>query len=180
MQNNAPQLISGGLAIIIIIAMVILGRRSRRLKKKLAYPKGQRVRLLALEFLEPPLEIALIGFLIWEELTTDVTHVAVAVIAILPGILLGRYRANQSFVAALPEHKAVVVTHTKGEVFGILVIVIFKVLEGNAESTSITFPYWLTLVLTAGLVIILADSTTRVLTLYKKYREPTPEQSFNS
>ena len=72
------------------------------------------------------------------------------------------------------------VTHTKGEVFGILVIVIFKVLEGNAESTSITFPYWLTLVLTAGLVIILADSTTRVLTLYKKYREPTPEQSFNS
>ena len=168
----------GALLVVIIIAIVILARRSRALKKKIGYPKGKQVRLLALLFLEPPLEFLIIFALLWAELTTDFVHVAVALLAILPGILLGRYRANESFVEALPEHRAVVTTHTRGELLGFLAIVAIKVLEGNAE--NVVFPYWLTLILTAGLVVILSESAARVFALYKKYEDATPEKSANS
>ena len=154
----------------IILVLIFFGIRARRLRKQLGYPKGTRLRLLAMEWLEPPLELALIGILLWEELTTDVTHVLVAVLAIVPGLLMGRYRANESFVEAVPKHRAVIVRHTKGEFIGLMVIVFLKVLEGNAES-GVTFPYWLTLILTAGLVIIFCESTSRVATMQGKYRQ---------
>ena len=154
----------------IILVLIFFGIRARRLRKQLGYPKGTRLRLLAMEWLEPPLELALIGILLWEELTTDVTHVLVAVLAIVPGLLMGRYRANESFVEAVPKHRAVIVRHTKGEFIGLMVIVFLKVLEGNAES-GVTFPYWLTLILTAGLVIIFCESTARVATMQGKYRQ---------
>ena len=154
----------------IVLGLIFLGIRSRRLRQQLGYPKGTRLRLLAMEWLEPPLELALIGILLWEELTTDVTHVLVAVLAIVPGLVMGRYRANESFVEAVPKHRAVIVRHTKGEFIGLMVILLLKVLEGNAES-GVTFPYWLTLILTAGLVIIFCESTARVATMQGKYRQ---------
>ncbi|GEM_PF-7081455 len=164
----------------LIVILLVLSVRSRRLRKQLGYSKRTRLRLLAMEALEPPLELALIGVLLWEELTTDVTHVLVAVLAIVPGLLMGRYRANESFVEAVPKHRAVIVRHTKGEFIGLAAIVFLKVLEGTAEGGAFTFPYWLTLVLTAGLVIIFCESTARVVTLYRKYGEAAadvPSQS---
>ena len=86
----------------LIVILLVLSVRSRRLRKQLGYSKRTRLRLLAMEALEPPLELALIGVLLWEELTTDVTHVLVAVLAIVPGLLMGRYRATESFVAQVP------------------------------------------------------------------------------
>ena len=49
--------------------------------------------------------------------------------------------------------------------------------ESMTVAENVAFPYWLTLVLTAGLVIILADSTARVVTLYRRSRQSTLEQS---
>ena len=161
--------VAGLIVLGIIVVMLILSIRSYRLRKQLGYPKRTRLRLIALEALEPPLELALIGGLLWDELTTDLTHVLVAVVAIVPGLLMGRYRANESFVEALPKYRAVIVRHTKGEFIGLAVIVLLKVLEGSAEGGTVTFPYWLTLVLTAGLVIIFCESTARVVTIYRKY-----------
>ena len=122
--------------IVLLVALVVLGRRSKKLRIQLGYPKGRRVRLIALLFLEPLLELLIVGVLLWQEITTDLLHLAVALLAILPAILLGRYRANESFVEALPVHKAVVVSHTKGELIGFAVIVLCKVLEQQAESAS--------------------------------------------
>ena len=167
------QVIGWTIASIILIRMIVLGRRSRKLKKELGYPKGQRVRLWTLEFLEPPLELAILGVLLVHELTTDWQHVAVAILAIVPGILLGRYRAGQMFVAALPEHKAVVVTRTRGEIYALVGIILLKTLENVGE--NVAFPNWLTLILTAGLIIILVDSTTRVATLHQRYKQSTSE-----
>lgn len=70
--------VTGALFLALIIALVILGRRSRVLKKKLGYPKGQRVRLLALLFLEPPLELLIIFALLWAELTNKGTSIGLS------------------------------------------------------------------------------------------------------
>jgi hypothetical protein len=153
----------------IILGMIFFGVRSVRLRKQLGYPKGTRLRLLAMELLEPPLELALIGIFLWEELTTDNTHRLVALLAVVPGLLMGRYRANESFVEALPEHRAVIVRHTKIELILLSTIVFLKVLEGGAEGGTVNFPDWFSLVLTAGLVIIVCESTARVVTIYRKY-----------
>ena len=39
------------------------------------------------------------------------------------------------------------------------------------------FPYWLTLILTAGLITILVESTSRVFSLYRKYQNAEANQS---
>lgn len=163
--------IAGLVVLGILVVMLVMSVRALKLRKQLGYSRRQRLRPLALEWLEPPLELALIGGLLWDELTTDLTHVVAAVLAIVPGLLIGRYRANESFVEAVPKHRAVIVRHTKGEFIGLAVIVMLKALEGNAESGAAAFPYWLTLILTAGLVIIFCESTARVATLQRKYRQ---------
>ena len=57
-------------------------------------------------------------------------------------------------------------------------IVLCKVLEQQAESASMPeFPYWLTLILTAGLITILVESTSRVFSLYRKYQNAEANQS---
>ena len=175
-----------GLPLIAILAVVqiFLGIRSLKLKKKLGYPKDkpgwpkrQYVRLLSLEKSEPFLELAIVGFLLWNELTADGWHLLVGLIAVVPGILLGRYRVNESFLEALPEHKAVVVRHTRGELLGLYILIAFKVLEGQAENGVLEFPYWLTLVLTFGLVVIVAATISKVILIHKRYREWVPETS---
>ena len=46
------QVLGWTIASVILIRMIILGRRSRKLKQELGYPKGQRFRLWSLEFLD--------------------------------------------------------------------------------------------------------------------------------
>ena len=182
--RNFQQLISLPFIIIIAIVQIVLFARSVKLKKQLGYPKDkpgwpkrQRVRLLSLEKTEPLLELAIIGFFLWNELTSDGWHLLIGIVAITPGILLGRYRVKESFLEALPEHKAVVVRHTRGELLTLYVLIALKVFEGLAEGGALQFPYWLTLALTFGLVLVLTESTTRVFMLHKRYREWVPEKS---
>lgn len=178
------QLISVPLIIIFVILQIVLFARSIKLKKQLGYPKDkpgwpkrQYVRLLSLEKTEPFLELAIVGFLLWNELRSDYWHLLVGIIAVAPGIFLGRYRVKQSFLEALPEHKAVVVRHTKGELVSLYILIALKVLEQLAEGGALEFPYWLTLVLTFGLVLVVAECITRVFVLHKRYREWVPETS---
>ena len=176
--------ISLPLIAILAVVQIFLGIRSLKLKKKLGYPKDkpgwpkrQYVRLLSLEKSEPFLELAIVGFLLWNELTADGWHLLVGLIAVVPGIFLGRFRAKESFLEALPEHKAVVVRHTRGELVGLYILIAFKVLENINETGALQFPYWLTLVLTFGLVVIIAATTSKVVVIHKRYRESVPEKS---
>ncbi len=172
------QIVDWVILAVLIIIIFALARRGRTVRKEITPPQGQRVRPIALELLEPILEFVIIGVVLWRDLTTDIWHIIVGLIAIVPGIALGYFRAREYYVRALPEYKAVIVRYSS---VGIVLLVIIIALRIFAESTErMQIPYWVTLIVTGLLIIILAESFARVGIMYRWYRRDIGENNLAS
>lgn len=173
-SSAAFQTIDYAILSVLIIVLIVLGLRGRKIRKKIQPPKGQRVRLIAEELLEPILELVIVGVLVWRDLSMDGWHLAAGLIALIPGAALGRYRTQNYYVSALPEYKSVIVRYSKIGVIILIALIFVKVISSELESVAL--PYWATLVLTALLVLFLAESFVRVGTMYKWYRRDVEAQ----
>lgn len=154
----------------LIIVMTIIdirgwlyGRRVLRL------PKGNFVRRLVLEALDPVMELLFIGVVLWRELSSDPWHMVAGGAGIVGGYFLARYRARIMYVRALPEYQAIIVRRSFAEYIVVIFLITVKLLSENTAIEN----YAVSLFITAGLMLLLSESALRISMVYRRYRRET-------
>ncbi len=153
-----------------VISLLLYGR-SRSVQKKVALEKGQRVRLMALEWMEPMLEILIVLGLLWADLSDNAGHLVAAAIGAVVGAFFGRWRAQILWVRAEPTLKAVVMKRSWAEYLAFALLIIVKVLSESFTAKS----GWLSWVLTAAVALVVAEAVTRVIVMHVWYRRAIHE-----
>jgi hypothetical protein len=154
---------------LIIVMTIIDIRGSLYGRRVLRLPKGNFVRRLVLEVLDPVMELLFIGAVLWRDLTSDPWHMLAGGAGIVGGYFLARYRARIMYVRALPEYQAIIVRRSFAEYIVVVFLITVKLLS---ENTSIE-NYAVSLFITAGLMLLLSESALRISMVYRRYRRET-------
>jgi hypothetical protein len=161
---------SGGQAVLIyvlLVAAALLVRKGRLNPANKDVERRQRVRPLALEWLDPLIAGALVGPLLWHELTKGPSYVGVGVPGAAIGIAIGLLRARVVFVRALPLSRSVILTRSAAEYLLLGLLLVLKLSENAVERVH-SGPFML--VLTALLALALMESLSRSIAITLKYR----------
>jgi hypothetical protein len=154
---------------LIVVMTIIDIRGSLYGRRVLRLPKGNFVRRLVLEVLDPVMELLFIGAVLWRDLTSDPWHMLAGGAGIVGGYFLARYRARIMYVRALPEYQAIIVRRSFAEYIVVVFLITVKLLS---ENTSIE-NYAVSLFITAGLMLLLSESALRISMVYRRYRRET-------
>jgi hypothetical protein len=154
----------------LIVVMTIIDIRGSLYGRRILHlPKGNFVRRLVLEVLDPVMELLFIGAVLWRDLTSDPWHMLAGGAGIVGGYFLARYRARIMYVRALPEYQAIIVRRSFAEYIVVVFLITVKLLS---ENTSIE-NYAVSLFITAGLMLLLSESALRISMVYRRYRRET-------
>jgi len=154
---------------LIVVIIIIDVRGSLYGRRVLRLPKGNFVRRLVLEVLDPVMELLFIGAVLWRDLSSDPWHMLAGGAGIVGGYFLARYRARIMYVRALPEYQAIIVRRSFAEYIVVVFLITVKLLS---ENTSIE-NYAVSLFITAGLMLLLSESALRISMVYRRYRRET-------
>ena len=73
---------------------------------------NERFRTLRMQMLEPLVAIVVVGSLLLTDLERNPMHAIVAVVGAVAGYAFGAYRARSTYVAAVPQHKGVILRYS--------------------------------------------------------------------
>lgn len=154
---------------LIVVMTVIDIRGSLYGRRILHLPKGNYVRRLLLEALDPVMEVLFIGVVLWHDLTRDPWHWLAGGVGVIAGFFVARYRAKIMYVRPLPEYQAIIVRRSFAEYLVLVFLIAVKFLSENTTLHN----YWFSLFITAGLLLLVAESALRVVLVYARYRRET-------
>jgi hypothetical protein len=155
------------LIIVLIVAAALLVRKGRLDPAAKDLERRQRIRPLALEWLDPLIAGALVGPLLWHELAKGFSYVGVGLLGAALGIAIGLLRARVMFVRALPESRSVILTRSTAEYLLLGVLLVLKLSEDAVDRVH-SGPF--TLVLTALLALAVVESLSRSVAITLRYR----------
>lgn len=154
--------------LVLIIAILRLNR-SVAAAGDVTLEPHQRLRPVLMQLLEPPLEIAVVGVVLWDDLTLNAEHLVAGLVGAVPGVVIGVYRARIMYVRAVPQHHAVVLTRSAAEYVALGIVIAARIVADNQiDETDQSGP--LSLVITALLVMVLVESIARVAAISLRYR----------
>ena len=154
---------------LIVVMTIIDIRGSLYGRRILRLPKGNFVRRLVLEALDPVMELLFIGVVLWRDLSSDPWHMVAGGAGIVGGYFLARYRARIMYVRALPEYQAIIVRRSFAEYIVVVFLITVKLLSENTAIEN----YAVSLFITAGLMLLLSESALRISMVYRRYRRET-------
>ena len=154
---------------LIIVMTIIDIRGSLYGRRILRLPKGNFVRRLVLEALDPVMDLLFIGVVLWRDLSSDPWHMLAGGAGIVGGYFLARYRARIMYVRALPEYQAIIVRRSFAEYIVVVFLITVKLLSENTTLEN----YAVSLFITAGLMLLLSESALRISIVYRRYRRET-------
>jgi hypothetical protein len=154
---------------LIVVMTIIDIRGSLYGRRILNLPKGNFVRRLVLEGLDPVMELLFIGVVLWRDLSSDPWHMVAGGAGIVGGYFLARYRARIMYVRALPEYQAIIVRRSFAEYIVVVFLITVKLLSENTTLEN----YAVSLFITAGLMLLLSESALRISIVYRRYRRET-------
>jgi hypothetical protein len=154
---------------LIVVMTIIDIRGSLYGRRVLHLPKGNFVRRLVLEVLDPVIELLFIGAVLWRDLSSDPWHMLAGGVGIVGGYFLARYRARIMYVRALPEYQAIIVRRSFAEYIVVVFLITVKLLSENTTLEN----YAVSLFITAGLMLLLSESALRITLVYRRYRRET-------
>ncbi len=158
----------------LLVVMIVFDLRARNYGKKVLFlPKKHYVSLLWLAVFDPVFEVLFIGVVLWQDLSRDWAHWIAGGIGVVLGYFFARYRTRIMWVRALPEKKAVVVKNSGAEYLALVFLIVVKTISENSTLSN----YWLSLVITAGLLMIVSESAIRVGMLFRRYKREVAAQS---
>jgi len=154
---------------LLVVMTIIDIRGSLYGRRVLHLPKGNFVRRLVLEALDPVMELLFIGAVLWRDLTTDPWHMVAGAAGVVGGYFVARYRARIMYVRPLPEYQAIIVRRSFAEYIVVIFLITVKLLSENTTLTN----YGVSLFITAGLLLLLSESALRIVIVYRRYRRET-------
>ncbi len=158
----------------LIIVMVIFDLRARNYGKKVLHlPKRHYVSLLWLAILDPVFEVLFIGVVLWNDLSRDWAHWIAGAVGVVCGFFFARYRMGIMWVRPLPEKKAAILKNSGSEYLALVFLIVVKTVSENTSLSN----YWLSLVITAGLLMVVSESAFRVGMLFRRYKREMTDAS---
>jgi hypothetical protein len=157
---------SSAISILVLIVIVVLVRRGRVTSSKVSLAKGERVRPLAITLLDPLVSVVIIGPIFWHLASTNLDHVAYAVVGAVVGIGIGWARARVMFVRAMRASKNVVLRRS-GVEYGLLsLLIVLRLIESSIKHDRVGFQ---TVVLTVLISLAVVESFARSLFILQRY-----------
>ena len=156
----------------VLAVMLVLVRKGRRDPVAATLPRGQRVRPVALEFLDPILSMILVGPLLVHELGRGPAHVIAALGGVLLAVPIGVARAKVMYVTSLPATTSVVLKRSGPEYALLGLLVILRTLE---QPLSTVHSPLATLALTVLLSLAVSESLVRAGGIIWRYRTFDPQ-----
>ena len=157
-------------ALLVLLVMVVLDiayiRRSKRQAEELDLPKGQWLRVVKGLVFDPMFELFVIGVLLFDDLTQNWEHAAVGAAGAVIGVAVGRYRFRIQYVRAVPELASIVFVRSRADTAVLAVLVLVRL---AAEQNEVPVVGPLTLLVTFGLALVLAESAGRSWFSYRRY-----------
>jgi hypothetical protein len=155
------------LIFVLIAAAALLVRKGRLDPAAKDLERRQRIRPLELEWLDPLIVGAVVGPLLWHDLTKGLSYVGLGLLGAAVGLAIGALRARVMFVRALPQSRSVILTRSTAEYLLLGLLLVLKLSEDAVDRVhSPTF----TLVLTALLAVAVVESLSRSIAITFKYR----------
>lgn len=156
--------------VVVIIVAVRWGRRRSRAKHQLA--RNQRAVYLQRQWLDPVVELIIVGGVIWSDLQHGWLPWLALVVGVVIGLPLGAARGRFMYVRSLGQGSKVVLERNAAEI-GIFVALIAIKLAARAISSNPTSA--LNLIALALLGIGVASSVGRVVYItVRHYQNPRP------
>ncbi|MCB0920042.1 MAG: hypothetical protein KDC39_15895 [Actinobacteria bacterium] len=151
----------------LFVAVIVLVRRGRRDPVNNELPRGQRARPIALEWVEPWLDLVVVVVVLWAELTSGWAHVMAAIIGVILGAPIGYVRARTMFVGAVPERNLVIMRRS-GLEYVLLAFLLGVNIASHyltADTTSV-----FSLILTALIALLVGEAFVRSASMTVRYR----------
>lgn len=159
--------------LVLIVISASLVRKGRSDPASATLAPRQRVRPLALEWLDPVLALVVVGPVLWHELTLSVAHVGAGILGLVLGYPVGVLRARIQFVRAVTPTKSVVLTRSNAEYALVILLIILRSAESSIErqhGAGVTF------LLTVLLAFAFGESAARSIAITQRYRQSAEEQ----
>jgi hypothetical protein len=163
--ENTIQLFGTVLFLLVASKLVRQGRNDPAAKD---LAPRQRIRPLALEYLDPVFALIVVGPVLAHELTLDGWHVLAALVGASLGIPIGILRSRVQFVRAIKRTKSVVLTRSRAEYGLVFVLIVLRSAESSIRQSSSTA---LTLLVAGLLALPIAESCARTVSIVDKYRQ---------
>jgi len=158
--------------IVVVIAIAVAVERrlltlSRAVTKGSGLPKGHYARVLTTLFIDPAVEIWLVGAILWADLIRNGEHVVAGVFGAAVGLSFGYLRYRIQYVGAVPEHRAVVLVRSRAEYVAVAALLAVRL---AAEQDEIPLTGALTLLVTLLLSACVFESIGRTACILTRYR----------
>ncbi len=160
-----------------IIALIILRRQGVRQGAALELAPRQRLRPLAMVWIDPLLAFLFAGEMLWTLIARDVAHGVTALAGIAAGIAVGYARGRVVYVRAVPEHNSIVIRRTAIEYALLAGLLILRMAEDAIAKTHTPI---LTFVLCGLIAMGISESIARAATLTIKFRRDKSEMSHSA
>ena len=160
-------------SVLLLVLLVLIVRESRagtqaaKADPSLVLARNERFRTLRMQMLEPLVAVLVVGSLIISDLEREPVHAIAALLGGVAGFAFGAYRARSTYVAAVPQHKGIVLRYSVESFVALGLLVVIKlVAERNLLPDGDIFRT----VLAALLGFLLVESIARVDVLARYYR----------
>lgn len=174
LETSIIELVVSFVALILVMVLLILDlryiRESRRIAKNMDLPKGQWLRLVRTLMFDPIIELLAIGLLLAADVVQNWEHAVAALLGVAVGVWVGHYRFRIQYVRAVPEHKAIVFVRSRAEYIALTILL---VVDFASEQHQIPAVGPLTLFVTLGLAVVVAESVSRAWFSYRQYVHDT-------
>ena len=157
-----------------IIALILLRRQGVRQGATLDLAPKQRLRPLAMVWIDPLLAFLFAGEMLWTLIARDVMHGIAALAGIAVGIGAGYARGRVVYVRAVPEHSSIVIRRNAIEYALLAGLLVLRMAEDAIAKTHAPI---LTYALCGLIALAISESIARAATLTVQFRRDKAEMS---
>jgi hypothetical protein len=158
---------AGSFAVLaLLVVIMVLTRRGRMNTGNVPLEKGERIRPLLITLLDPVVSLIIIGPIFWHLTTTNVDHVAVAVVGGAVGVVIAWVRARVMFVRAVHEFKSVILRRSPAEYALLGLLIVLRVIEDSVKHNRVGVE---SIVLTALISLAVFEPIARTSFIVMKY-----------
>jgi hypothetical protein len=160
-------------SLLILVLLLLIARESRegtraiKADPSVQLKSNERFRTLHMQMLEPPVAIVVVGSLLLTDLERSPLHAIVAVLGGIAGFAFGAYRARSTYVAAVPQHKGVILRYSVESFVALGLLVVIKLV---AEQDLLPDGDIFRAIIATLLAFLLVESIARVIILVRHYR----------
>jgi hypothetical protein len=160
-------------SILVLVLLVLIARESRegtqaiKADPSVQLQGNERFRTLRMQMLEPLVAVVVVGSLLLTDLERSPLHAVVAVVGGIAGYAFGAYRARSTYVAAVPQHKGVILRYSVESVVALGLLVVIKLV---AERDLLPEGDIFRAIIATLLAFLLVESIARVIILVRHYR----------